>query len=191
MASIRLAIEYQIPVICGPNDCRWLPELFGEERVQAGLDQYEIDIIAEINHAPRMSVNDARSRAVAYRNHGADIIDLGCDPASRCLVIGDYVTAMIDEGLRVSVDTFDPWEAQVAVANGASLVLSVNSSNREAAIDWGVEVVVVPDAPGDQKSFEKTINFLDAASVPMRLDPILEPIGTGFTEQLVALRRRA
>lgn len=180
-----LAVKYEIPVICGPNDCRWLPDLFGEKRVEAELDQYDIDIIAEINHAPRMSISDVQSRARRYRDDGADIIDLGCDPTSRCLAIGDYVAALVDQGLRVSVDTFDPWEAKVAVAKGASLVLSVNSSNCEAAADWGAEVVVVPDSPGDQKSFEKTINFLDSADVAMRLDPILEPIGTGFARSLI------
>ncbi|KAA1259787.1 hypothetical protein LF1_23240 [Rubripirellula obstinata] len=180
-----LTKDYKIPVICGPNDCRWLPELFGKERDEPDLSQYEIDIIAEINHAPRISINDVQSIAMRYRDDGANVIDFGCDPTSRCLSIGDYVAALVDQGLCVSVDTFDAWEAKVAADKGASLVLSVNSTNREAAVDWGCEVVVVPDTPGDQKSFEKTIEFLETARVPMRLDPILEPIGAGFTESLI------
>lgn len=174
----------EIPVICGPNDCRWLPELFGAKPTDQALDQYDIQIIAEINHAPRMSIDEVVRRADVYQQHGADVIDFGCDPNRRCLQIGDYVQALVQQGLQVSVDTFDPWEARTAVDKGASLVLSVNSTNREAAVDWGAEVVVVPDFPGDEKSFEKTISFLDAAKIPTRLDPILNPIGGGFARSL-------
>jgi dihydropteroate synthase-like protein len=184
--GVELLIDsYEIPVICGPNDYRWLPELFGEEHVDPNFDQYEIDIIAEINHAPRLSIAEVESMAKRYRDNGANVIDIGCDPISRCLSIGDYVKALIDHGLQVSIDTFDPWEAKIAVEQGASLVLSVNSTNRDAAADWGCEVVVVPDVPGDQKSFEKTINFLEASRVSFRLDPILEPIGTSFANSLI------
>ena len=181
----QLVDVLEIPVICGPNDCRWLSELFGAGEVQHDLDQFDIDVIAEINHAPRRSVDDVVELARRYRQHGADVIDFGCDPNTRCQSIGDYITAIVDQGLRVSVDTFDAWEAEVAVKHGASLVLSVNSSNREAARDWGSEVVVIPDFPGDKKSFEKTISFLETAGVKMRLDPILEPIGSGFANSLV------
>ena len=181
----ELAGTFDIPVICGPNDCRWLPELFGGQRDEVDLNHHDIELIAEINHAPRRSMEEVVQRAAQYRSDGADVIDFGCDPTTRCLAIGDYIAAIIDQGLRVSVDTFDPWEANEAVQHGASLVLSVNSSNREAARDWGAEVVVVPDVPGDEKSFEKTISFLDAAGVSMRLDPILEPIGMGLAPSLV------
>ena len=33
-----------------------------------------------------------------------------------------------------------------------------NSGNRQAAIDWGTAVVVIPDEPSDKKIFEQTIN---------------------------------
>jgi dihydropteroate synthase-like protein len=110
---------------------------------------------------------------------------VGCDPAARCNNLGDYIAAIVDRGMRVSIDTNDSWEAAVATASGASLVLSVNSHNRDAAVDWGSEVVVIPDWPGDEKSFFETVDFLTRHQVPMRLDPILEPIGTGFTESLL------
>lgn len=175
----------QIPVLLGPTDCRSLPEWFGGRSEPPDLSGYNTDIIAEINHAPRMTIEEVLVRARKAIVDGADVIDFGCDPSRRCDAIGDYIAALVDEGMRVSVDTFDPWEAREATQRGASLVLSVNSSNREAAVDWGVEVVVVPDVPGDQKSFEKNIEFLDAASTPIRLDPILEPIGANFAASLV------
>ena len=47
------------------------------------------------------------------------------------------------------------------------------------------EVVVIPDTPDDKKNFEKTIDFLSTRGVPIRLDPILEPIGCGFAQSLM------
>ncbi len=181
----ELADSVAIPVICGPNDCRAMPELFGGTRVEEDFGKYSIDIIAEINHAPRRSVRDVVDEAKRLQREGADVIDFGCDPSTRCQTIGDYIAAIVDEGLRVSVDTFDSWEAAQSTRRGASLVLSVNASNREASTDWGCEVVAIPDVPGDKKSFEKTIEFLSMNEVPFRLDPILEPIGGGFANSLV------
>ena len=60
----------------------------------------------------------------------------------------------------------------------------MNSRNRNAAVDWGCEVVVIPDVPSDEKSFHETVDFLTTRHVPIRLDPILEPIGTGLMQSL-------
>jgi dihydropteroate synthase len=65
----------------------------------------------------------------------------------------------------------------------------VTSANRDAAIDWGCEVVVIPDVPNDEKSFHATIDFLSQHGVSMRLDPILEPIGFGFAKSLARYSR--
>jgi dihydropteroate synthase-like protein len=64
------------------------------------------------------------------------------------------------------------------------LVLSVNSTNRERAIDWGAAVVIIPDTPGDWRSLEASVELLSAKSVRFRIDPILEPIGFGLAESL-------
>ena len=72
-------------------------------------------------------------------------------------------------------------------------MLSVNSQNREAAVDWGIEVVVVPDDPRTLAGLDETIEFLAARRVPLRIDPILEPIGFGFAQSLgryLDVRRR-
>ncbi len=180
----ELAESIEIPVICGPNDCRAMAELFGETRSAADLVDHDIAIIAEINHAPRLSRGDLVSQAKSLRDQGADMIDFGCDPAAPDSRIGESIQALVDEGLQVSVDTFDPREAAEATRCGAQLVLSVNSQNRNAATDWGTEVVVIPDAPGDEKSLCDTVDFLVQREVPIRLDPILEPIGAGFAASL-------
>jgi dihydropteroate synthase-like protein len=180
-----LAESVGIPILVGPKDCRALPEWFGGKSEPVDLNDHDIEIVAELNHAPRRTVDEIISAAKQLRTDGADVIDFGCDPSNRCLKIADYIKALVDNGIKVSVDTFDPWEASQATQHGASLVLSVNSTNREQAIDWGTEVVVIPDAPGDDESFHETIEFLGKQSVPHRLDPILEPIGTGFIDSLV------
>ncbi len=120
---------------------------------------------------------------------GADVIDVGCDPGQRWIQVGDVIARLIDEGFEVSIDTFDPWEAAQACRRGASLVLSVNSQNRDAAVDWGCPVVVVPDTPGDDKTFFTNVEFLMSRGVSVCLDPILEPIGVGFTASLLRYAR--
>ncbi len=180
-------------VLCGPKDCRDIDAWLGGKIRQVDLSNYSIEIIAEINHAPRLSIEEVVRVAAALRRDGADRIDVGCDPGRPCPGIGDYVAALVETGHRVSIDTFDDRETRDAIAAGASLVLSVNSSNREAAVDWGCEVVAIPDIPDDLESLDETIDFLDRHRVPMRLDPILELIGTGFGKSLLRyfeVRRR-
>ncbi len=45
--------------------------------------------------------------------------------------------AFRDAGLRVSIDTMNPREAEIGAKAGAELILSVNRGNRDAAADWG------------------------------------------------------
>jgi dihydropteroate synthase-like protein len=89
-----------------------------------------------------------------------------------------------DDGHRVSIDSLDPREIEPAVRAGAELVLSVNSSNRVAAPDWGCEVVVVPDDPRTLAGLDETVEQLAAAGVRLRIDPVIEPIGFGFAASL-------
>jgi len=112
------------------------------------------------------------------------VIDLGCDPGGTWSGVSEAVTALCDLGLRVSIDSLNPVEIAAAAHAGAELVLSVNSSNREAALDWGIEVVAIPDDPKTLAGLDDTVEFLASAGVPLRIDPILEPISFGFAESL-------
>lgn len=181
--ELRSALER--PVDYGPRDIRNLAEFFGKQReISAELDQYRIEILAEINHAPSMSIDQLVERARRLSAQGADLIDLGCTPGYEWPDVGEAVRAVRDVGLRVSIDSFDANEVARACRAGAELVLSVNSTNCEQALDWGAEVVVVPDLPQEEKIFFETIEFLLAHDVRIRLDPILEPIGCGFARSL-------
>ena len=173
-----------IPIVVGPKDLRQLPKFFGQQQDPPSLDQWDIDIIAEINHAPRMSMDEVIAMAESYRADGATLIDVGCEPNSLWVGVADCVKTLKDLGHRVSIDSLNPKEIAPAVAAGAELVLSVNGTNREAAVDWGCEVVVIPDDIRDIESMQDTIEFLAERNVPLRIDPILEPIGMGFAQSL-------
>jgi dihydropteroate synthase len=169
----------------GPADLRELDEFFGQRsRDLADDGQHDIEIIAEINHVPRWSPAELLAEARRLTADGADRIDVGCDPGDCWAGVGDAVRMLVAEGFRVSIDSFEPREVAAAVKAGATLVLSVNSSNVAAAADWGCEVVVVPDVPATMEGFDETVARLNAANVPYRLDPVLEPIGFGFAESL-------
>lgn len=169
----------------GPEDLHDLPRHFGQ--ADARFDDYgayDIEILAEINHAPRLPRAELLARAARHRADGADRIDVGCIPGEPWSGVGDAIRALRDAGHRVSVDSFDPSEVAAAVAAGADLVLSVNATNRDHAADWGVEVVAIPDQPGTLDGLDATAEFLASRGVPFRLDPILEPIGFGFAASL-------
>lgn len=181
-----------LPVERGPNDLRQLPEHFGQK---SGDDygRWNIEIVAEINHASRLSIPQIVRRAKQLSADGADVIDLGCDPGEKWAAVGKAVRALRIEGLRVSIDSHDPKNIAPAVREGAELVLSVNKKNRRYAADWGAEVVVMPDAADSLEGLEETVCYLEERGVPLRIDPILSPIGFGFAESLgryLEVRRR-
>jgi dihydropteroate synthase-like protein len=183
-----------IPVERGPEDLRRLDEFFGQQsRDLSDYGSFDIEIIAEINHAPRLPLAAILDESRRLRAAGADRIDLGCDPGSEWAGVADAVRMLVTDGFKVSIDSFQPREITAAVRAGASLVLSVNSTNVAAAADWGCEVVVVPDVPATLEGFDATIERLAHDGVKMRLDPVLEPIGFGFAASLgryLDVRRR-
>ncbi|MCI0682622.1 MAG: DUF6513 domain-containing protein [Gemmataceae bacterium] len=174
-----------IAVERGPKDLRDLPDFFGQSSTpRPGYGDHDIAILAEINHVPRLPLAEVISQAKRAQADGADIIDLGCDPGDAWTGIGAAVRALRNEGLRVSIDSFNPWEAERGAKAGAELVLSVNQTNRDAARSWGCAVVAVPDQPKNLEGLDATVDFLSNAGVPFRIDPVLEPIGFGFAESL-------
>lgn len=177
----------------GPRDLRQLPEFFGQAADRSDYGDFDIEILAEINDAPRFTIDELLDKARQLEDDGADLIDLGCPPQATWSEAGDAVRALRDRGHRVSIDSYNPAEIALAVKAGAELVLSVNKSNRRYAKQWGCEVVVVPDAPGTLDGLQESIAYLEKAKVPFRIDPILNPIGFGFAASLgryLEVRRR-
>jgi dihydropteroate synthase-like protein len=181
------AIQQQIsiPVRCGPKNIRDLPLFFGlGSRRNEQYGGYSIEIIAEINHADRLGLDELLKVAQGLKADGADVIDLGCSPDNTWRSIGTAVKELKDLGLRVSVDSFNSEEVAAGCKAGAELVLSVNSRNCHFADQWGAEVVAIPDTPEDLESLDRTVEYLVNRSIPFRIDPILEPIGLGFARSL-------
>jgi len=186
-----------VPVEKGPWDAKDLPAYFSEQQDPVDLSQHNLEILAEINHANRLSIAEVLDAAERFREAGADVIDLGCTPGESWEYLEETVRTLATKGLRVSIDSFDPQEIARATGAGAELVLSVNRSNREHAKTWNAEVVVVPDSIESidecLNSLAETRTFLDGEGVRYRLDPILDPIGFGFAKSLgryLAVRER-
>lgn len=189
-----LESRFQMPFERGPKDLYDLPEFFGRgQRESVSLENYQIEILAEINHAPRLSEKALLEQAARFRESGADVIDLGCIPGESWRDAGRATRQLREAGHRVSIDSFDRAEVEAAVENGAELVLSCNSSNRNWAAELNAELVVIPDNPRDLSTLEDTIAHLTERGARFRLDPILEPIGFGFADSLARyyeVRRR-
>ena len=172
----------------GPGDLRDLPEFFAHpEQGQADYGNYDIEILAEINHANRLSLKELLHSAEDLRRDGANVIDLGCTPGERWNDIGSATAELVARGIHVSVDSFDPGEVADACAAGAELVLSVHRDNCQTARDWGREVVVIPQHPDEPSWLDElraTVEELERAGVQYRLDPVLAPIGFGFASSL-------
>jgi len=178
-----------VPVERGPTELAELPTFFGQAKRPMDYGKYDIEILAEINHAPQLELAKLLAVAAHYRASGADLIDLGCDPGSTWIEIGAAVRELVERGHRVSVDSFNPVEVRLALAAGAECVLSVNQTNLAEALAWHrdyphTEVIAIPDAPADEASLQITAEGLADAGVGHWLDPILEPIGFGFAASL-------
>jgi dihydropteroate synthase-like protein len=199
LEPVRAVVGPGVQVERGPKDLRDLAEFFGRRGgPPPGYGSYDIAILAEINHAPRLPLSELLRQARALHAEGADVIDVGCDPGVTWAGVGEAVRTLRAEGLRVSIDSFDPHEVAAAVAAGAELVLSVNGTNLDAirslyAEHGNFEVVAVPDTPPDLDSLDRTVAGLREAGMPFRIDPVLEPIGFGFAASLgryLEVRRR-
>jgi len=176
-----------VPVEKGPKDLRQIPEYFGRAAVARTYGSYDIEIIAEVNNAPRLERQAIRAEAERYRDGGADVIDIGCTPGRAFPALGDVVRELTSAGMRVSIDSFDPQEVRTAVHAGAELVLSVNGSNLDAARELAgtrARVVVIPDFGQGVDTLEPSVAALERWGVPFLIDPVIEPIGFGFMRSL-------
>jgi len=180
----------------GPKDLRQIPEYFGRAAAARDYGAYGIEIVAEVNNAPRLAREALRREADHYRASGADVIDIGCTPGREFPGLADTVRELVDAGMRVSVDSLDAGEIRTAVVAGAELVLSVNRSNLDVARDFAVtptRVVVIPDFGEGLETLEPSIAALESWGVSYLIDPVIEPIGFGFfasLERFAEVRRR-
>jgi dihydropteroate synthase len=179
--------RFGVPVEKGPKDLKEIPGYFGLAAARADYGAYAIEILAEINNAPKLSRDAVRAGAEYFRASGADIIDIGCTPGVPFPALGDVVSELRGAGFRISIDSFDPSEIRIAVQAGAELVLSVNGSNLDVAHELAggrARFVVIPDFGQGLETLDRNIEALERWGVGYLIDPIIEPIGFGFMASL-------
>jgi dihydropteroate synthase len=182
-----LSDRFGVRVEKGPKDLREIPRHFGQAAAALDYGAYTVEILAEINNAPRLSREEVRAAAEYFRASGADVIDIGCTPGLPFPSLGAVVRDLRAAGIRVSVDSFDQDEIRAAVDAGAELVLSVNGSNLAVARELagsGARVVVIPDSGEGLESLDRSVQALEGWGVPYLIDPVIEPIGFGFMASL-------
>jgi dihydropteroate synthase len=195
-ATSSIAEPFAVRVEKGPRDLREIPEYFGQAAAREEYGAWDIEIIAEINNAPRLSRDAIMREAKRFRDAGADYIDIGCTPGLAFPELGSVIADLVATGMRVSIDTFNDGEIRTAVDAGATLVLSINGGNLDVARELagrGVRVVALPDFGAPLDSIAPTLELLSRLEVPFLIDPIIEPIGFGFTaslERYAEARRR-
>ena len=189
-----LSERFNVPVEKGPSDLKALPSWFGQADARSSYGARDIRVFAEINHVPRLAPDTIFELAHYYREAGADVIDLGLSLGRDWLDEGPGVIAGLRAaGFTLSIDTLDPDEILMADEAGVDFVLSLNGSNRHLAERLAATPVLIPDTPEDLDSLDATIAHLERLGKPYLVDPIVEPIGTGFAASLgryLEVRRR-
>jgi dihydropteroate synthase-like protein len=189
-----LSERFGVPAEKGPPDLKAIPAWFGQADARSSYGKRDIRVFAEINHVPRLDRERIFEIAEYYRDAGADVIDLGLSLGRNWLDEGPIVIADLRAaGFELSIDTLDPDEILMADEAGVQYVLSLNGSNRHLAERLSATPILIPDTPEDLDSLDETIAHLEQLGKPFLVDPIIEPIGSGFAASLgryLEVRRR-
>src|SRR3954452_23172665 len=189
-----LSEHFDVPAEKGPADLKRLPAFFGQADARSRYGGRDIRVFAEINNVPHLDRERIVEAANYYRDSGADVIDLGLSLDRNWLDEGpEVIRALKSQGFTLSIDTLDPDEILMADAAGVDYVLSLNGQNRHIARQLRATPVLIPDTPDDLGSLDATIAHLRELGHPFLVDPISEPIGSGFAASLgryLEVRRR-
>ena len=189
-----LAERFGIPVEKGPADLKRLPSWFGQADARANYGRRDIRVFAEINNVPRLSRDHILELAGYYRDAGADVIDLGLSlgaPLARRGSRGDRraARARLRTEHRHDGSGRDPDGRR----GGRRLRPQPQRVQPRPRRRLRATPVLIPDTPEDLDSLEATIAHLERLGKPYLVDPIVEPIGTGFAASLgryLEVRRR-
>jgi len=142
--------------------------------------------------APELTVEAIVARAAALKVHGADVIDIGCQPDTPFPHLEETVRALRTAGYTVSVDSGDVEELRRGAKAGADFVLSLDETTLDAIAGTKAVPVLVPKPHGDLESLIRAIDRAKAMGLAHMADPILDPIHFGFMtslERYAELRR--
>ena len=180
-----LSRHFVIPVKRGPEELKDLPAWFGGETIRASMDQYSINILAEIVDASQRTTASILERAAYYRDSGADIIDLGFLPDTPFPHLEEAVQALKDAAFKVSVDTLNPQDLMRGANAGADYLLSLTSETLWVADEVDAVPVLIPEQPDQPESLYRAMETLTKKNRTFIADPILDPIHAGFSNSLL------
>jgi dihydropteroate synthase-like protein len=179
-----LSRHYGVPVLRGPDELKDLPAFFERAARPVDLQRYDIAIFAEIVDAPRLTIEQLLERARRYRADGADVIDLGCLPATPFPHLQDAVQALREQGFAVSVDSLEADELLRGGRAGADYLLSLAPDHLWIADEVAATPVLIGRAPNDEASLYASIEALERRGRRFLADTILDPIPFGFAASI-------
>jgi dihydropteroate synthase-like protein len=184
-----LSAYYGVLVERGPEELKDLPRHFNRAAMAVDLSRYETRIFSEIVDAPRLDVAAVVARARELRACGADVIDIGCLPATPFPHLEDCVGALKAEGLMVSVDSLNPQELLRGGRAGADYLLSLTADSLWIADEVAATPVLIPREPADEVSLDAAIEHMQRLGRPFLADAILDPIPFGLLASLCRYQR--
>jgi dihydropteroate synthase-like protein len=168
----------------GPEELKDLPRFFNQKAKPMDLSRHDILIFAEIVDAPQLDVTDIIARARQHVADGADVIDIGCLPATPFEHLEDTVRALKAEGFTVSVDSMNNEELVRGGKAGADYLLSLSIDSLWIADEVDSTPILVPREPSDEASLYAAIDAMEQRGRPYFADSILDPIPFGLLSSL-------
>ncbi len=156
-----LSQQLGLPVVRGPEEVKDLPLFFGQKRKEPDLSRYDVNIFAEIVDAPERDIDGILERARYYRDNGANVIDIGCLPQELFPHLEEAVTALHEEGFKVSVDSLELEDLKRAGNAGADFLLSLTEKTYHLAEETDAVPILVPAEPGSLASLERAMELMD------------------------------
>ena len=184
-----LEAQYGVPVERGPEDLKDLPQYFGHAGTQPDLNQYSVQIFAEIVDAPYLSVEGIVNKAQQFISQGANVIDLGCLPGLPFPHLAEATKALKQLGIKVSVDSLNPNDLLTAGHAGADYLLSLTEKTLWIANEVAATPILIPAKPHSLPSLYRAIESCIKAGKPFIADPILDPIHFGLTDSIVRYQK--
>jgi dihydropteroate synthase-like protein len=184
-----LSAHYGMQVQRGPEELKDLPVFFKRAAQPLSLADYEVAIFAEIVDAPQLSVAAIVDRARLLAADGANVIDLGCLPATPFPHLEDSVRALKAEGFAVSVDSMSTDELLRGGRAGCDYLLSLSIDTLWVADEVAATPVLIPRTPQDEASLWHAVQALQAKGRDFLADAILDPLPFGLLASLLRYQR--
>ena len=184
-----LSGHYGLPVVRGPDELKDIPRHFDRAAQGVDLSCFDTRIFAEIVDASTLPVAGIVERARRLASNGADVIDLGCLPATPFPHLEESIAALKAEGYRVSVDSLDADELLRGGRAGADYLLSLTPDTCWIADEVASTPVLIAREPSDEAALYALIDDFAVRGRPFLADSILDPIPFGLLASLGRYQR--